>query len=42
MDNNALIVQMLLDRQRDIETLRAEVARLEQENGALRKAQDNA
>lgn len=30
MDNNALIVQMLLDRQRDIEELRAEVVALRQ------------
>jgi hypothetical protein len=29
MDSNALMVQMLLDRQRDIEGLRARVAELE-------------
>lgn len=28
MDNNALMLQMLIDRQRDIETLRAENAGL--------------
>lgn len=36
MDNDTAIVLMLADRQRDIEALRAEVARLQQENADLR------
>lgn len=35
MDNNALMIQMLLDRQRDIEALRVRVAELEAQIEAL-------
>ncbi len=38
MDPNALMAQMLLDRQSDIEQLRASVRELEAENHVLREA----
>lgn len=38
MNNDTALVLMLADRQRDIEALRAEVARLQQENAELRAA----
>lgn len=37
MNTDSAILLMLADRQRDIESLRAEVARLEQENAELRE-----
>lgn len=38
MNNDTALILMLADRQRDIEALRAEVTRLQQENAELRAA----